>query len=266
MKIIAKNIAPDASIVASPSMQFPESNLLLPTERGRVAQSTGLASQQLTLSWSSNQKAGGIALIGHNLTTAGTVRSIFSDVTPATLYDSTALAAFSTTGLDTDIDDYTDIDFRGYKVFRHYFTQITTIRSLVQTWSDALNPDGCMNARKLIIGKVFEPEYPTGAIDMTPMDSSVAGRADDGTHQVDRGWQARVLTVSIEAIVEADRPTWLAFARSVGKFGECFVDLYPSDTGALGIYGRGAFRLVDSPTFNHFQYGIHKNTLRFEET
>lgn len=266
MRIIAKNIAPDASIAASPSLTFPESNLLLPLERGRVARTNGLASQAITLSWSSSQKAMAVAVCRHNLTTSGTIRNAFSNSVPAVIQDAGALAAFSTSGLDTDITDYTAATFRGKKNTVEYFSEITTARSLVHTWSDAANPDGYMEATKLFVGRYFEITYNPGAVEFNPGDTSAIGRADDGTAIVNAGYKARSILINLEAIPnDTDLKTLLAIADHLGQGGQCFIDLYPDRTDAMGVYGRGCFFLRDSPTFNHAQYGIHKNTMRFEE-
>lgn len=271
-RILAKNIAEarnGASISASPSMvaTLPESNLLLATERARTARTTSTASQLITVSWAASKKCNAIAISRHNLTTAGTMRSVLSDVTPSTLVDTGALAAFSTSGLDTDIDTYTDADFLLLKNTIQYVTLQTALRSLACTFADVANPAGYMEINRLHAGKYFELTYNPGGLELTVTDASVSARADDGSHIVDKRWKARTIVVNLEAIPDAtDLATMLAIARYLGKDGECFIDAYPDETGAKGIYGRGAFRLVDSPTFNPYQFGVHKNSMKFEET
>lgn len=272
LRILARNMAEarnGGSISSTPAMlpSLPVDNLILPTERGRTARSTSLAAQAITISFDANRKINAIAFSRVNWTTASTLRSRVRDGAVATLYDTTALAGYSTTGLDTDVDDYTDDDFVENKNTVQYITEQTTSRSILCDIADAANPDGYIEQTKVFAGKYLELTYNPGGLEFTPMDASVAGRADDGSHLVDKRWKAKQVVLNLEAIPEdSDLATLLAISRYLGKDGECFLDPYPTSETAKGIYARGAYRLVDSPTFNAYQYGVQKNTMRFEGT
>lgn len=247
-------------------------NTQQPTERGRTARSTNVsASAIIKATWGSAQSGNMLAATRTNLTTSGTARrQIYSDAAWTTqVEDSTALAPFSTAGLDTGIDVYTEADWRGLRNTAYYFTALRSVQSITNTYADASNADSYIELTRIFFGKYFEFTYnpPQGGLDMTPMDASVAVRADDGSHIVDRKWRARKIVIRLDWIPDAtDLASLLAIARYLGKGGECWLDIYPDDTGAKGIYNRGAFRLTDSPTFNTHQYGFHKNTMTFEET
>lgn len=272
IRIIARNFAEarnGGSIASSPSMLagLPVDNLILPTERGRTARSTSLAAQAVTLALAAGQSINAIAFGRHNWTTASTLRARFYNVTPTLLLDGTALAGFSTTGLDTDIDVYTDDDFKENKNTVQYFATQAAVRSILFDIADASNPDGYIEQTKLFAGKYFEPTISATGLEFTMMDASVSGRADDGSHIVDKRYKVKQLVLSLDAILEGtDLATMMGMARYLGKDGECFVDPYPTSATAQGIYARGAYRLVDSPTFNPHQYGVFKNTMRFEGT
>lgn len=270
LRILGRNRIEEASVSASPSAlaTLPETNLILATEHGQVARSTSLAAQQFTFSWSADQNCNMIAVTRHNLGTSGTITGVAYDSYPTVLKDTGALAAFSTSGLDTELDDdITDGDFEMLKNWVCYFDLITQMDSLEITLDDPTNPDLYLQAHKVFAGKYHELTYNPGGVEFTMQDRSVAEFADDETHVVDRRGLHREILIQLEAIPNAtDLKTLLALARRVGKHGEVWLDPYPHDTDAMGIYARGSYRLADSPTFNHAQYGHHKNTMRFVGT
>lgn len=268
-RILKKNIAQarhGCSIAASPSMlsTLSEDNLILPPERERTGRSTSLATQVITLDWPDNQKCGLVAVCQHNLTTSGTLRHVGLDGASATIFDTGADPAFVTTGLDTDVDDYTDDDFRIYKNTAAYVDEVTTLRSLQVTADDGSNADGFMEALKIMAGPYLEVTYNPGGIEVTPRDYGIGGAADDGSDIVDKGYKRTVITVSLEFVTDADAAKLIAIARYLGRDGETFIDCYPGAASAKGVYGRGCFRLVESPTFGSAIYGHQRTTLRFE--
>lgn len=275
IRILTRNIAETAEISASPALvaTLPERHLQLPTERARVARTTSLASQDIKLAWGSAQKANGIAVARHNFTTAGTLRHLgysTDDWTGGTIVDTTALAAFSTAGLNTDIDVYTEADFAEYRNTVQYFTAVTTLQSFISRWADGspANGDGYLQATKLFLGTWFEFGYnpPFGGASMSPKDFSKADRAYDGTHQADKGAKARRFVMQARFINEADLPTVLAIARYLGTDRETFIDLYPESATAKGLYNRFPCRLVEVPDFDPHFVGLHGAQFVFEET
>lgn len=271
VRILARNRARDATVSASPTLLAarPASNLILPTMRGRTGRSISTASQTISLAWDSNQTGNAVAVSRHNWTDAATLRSIlYQSGSPSILHDTGALAAFPLTGLDTEYDVHTDADFRGLKNTIQYIPLQTLARSADIIIADAGNTDGYLDQTQVWFGKYFEFEYNPahGEAQLTLMDASSQSRADDGSQVVDKRWNARKLVIGLDFVSDNDLPSLLAIARSLGKFGECFIDLYPETTGAKHLYNMMACRLVDSPTFNPTQYGWHKNTMTFEET
>lgn len=274
VRILARNLCDFGIITGSPAMAsfLPVTNLQRQTERGSPARSGGLSAQDFKLMWTSAQKANMVAFTRHNWSTASTLRTqIYSDQAWTTaVYDGTALAAFSSSGLATDIDYdvVRDKDFLPFKSTAQYFPSVASMQSAKMTLADAANPDGWFDQNRLFVGQYFEftynPAY--GTVQLQPTDSGKQGRADDGTMVVDKGWKARRLTIDLDRILDADLPTFLAIARYLGRDRECFVSLYPGAGGALEIYNQMACRLVESPTFTPLAPGLHKNTMVFEET
>lgn len=272
MRMLVRNIIEEAiSVSASPAVlaTLPETNLLLPTERGRTARSQTTAAQQFTFSFGADMACSMVAYSRHNLTpNVGTLCSVLNDSYPVVLHDTGPVVALSTSSLDADVDDDpTDPDFAFLRNSVHYFDLQTTMDSLEVTATDAANADGYLEITKVLAGKYRELTYNPEGVDLQIFDAGSSSRAEDGTHSVDKGAKWRVITINLAAIENAGDLNWLlGAARRLGKDGECWLDLYPHNTAAMGIYGRGVFRLADSPTFNHAQFGHHKNTMRFEET
>lgn len=273
IRILARNIVDTATASASPAMSttLPVTNLQRQTERARTARTTGLSSQDIKLTWSANQKANMLAVTRHNWSSSATLRTLgYSDAawTTGNGLDTTALAAWSTSGLATDWDVYTEADFKGYRNSAQYFSEFTDVRSAIARIADGSNSDGYIEQTRLWMGKYFEFSYnpPGGGVDLELMDGSIAGRADDGSHIVDKRWKARQLTLNLENIPDADLPSVFAILRYLGLDRECFVSLYPGLGGAKEIYNQMACRVVQNPAIGPKTYGLHKTTVVFEET
>lgn len=274
LRILARNLADTATLTAAPACVetggLTAANLQKQTERGRTARTTSLASQDMKLSWPTAQKANMIAFTRHNWTTAATLQALlYSGVDwTSSIYAGSALNAFSTAGLNTDIDIYTESDFAMLRNSAQYFAEVTTMKSAIARIADAANPDGYIEQTRLWIGKYFElstdPGY--GAVEMTLMDDSKSARADDGSQIVNKNWKARRLSINLEFVNDTDLPSLLAIERYLGLDKECFVSLYPGDGGAKELYHMMACRIVSSPSLGPVQFGVHKNSLVFEET
>lgn len=270
LRFIIRNVIDNAILSASPaqvSTSLDEQNLKRQTERGRVCRSSGLASQVIIAAFNA-ATISAIAFTRHNWSTSSTLASVVSNG-GGTLHSTGALSAFSTTGLATGIDVYTERDFEHLKSTVQYFADQAAATQIACTIADAANADGFIQQTRMFAGDFFEVTYnpPNGDVTLTQMDGGIAGRADDGTHIVDKSFKARALRIDLTYVDAADLPTLLAMARYMGRDKEGFVDLYPESTDyAKGLYHRMAFRLVDSPTFNPHQVGLHKNTLLLEET
>jgi hypothetical protein len=274
VRILGKNLAENCTVTESPALvstSLGGANLGKPTLRAIAARTSGLSAQRLTIDFASSGPANMIAVTRHNQTTSGTIRAQIMSATgsPQTrLHDTTPLAAFSTSGLDTDIDDYLSADFDHLRHWRSYFTQVAGAASVVLDAADASNPDGYMEWTKLFCGKYHQFTYdpPYGGLELAQMDDSRGSRALDGSHLVDKRWKANKITIKHEFITDGELPSWLALIRYCGKDKEVWLDCYPDLENARGIYHRGAYRIVDSSAFNPHQIGLYRNTTTFEQT
>lgn len=275
-RIVARNLANAAEggfLTSSTSMVpgLPFTNLQRPVERARTCRTNaGATNVDLTASWATNKRAN-CAIFGiHNWTTASLLRTrLFDATSPASdLIDTGDLSAFSTSGLATNIDVYTERDFRFLKTTAQYFALQTTMRSAYFYITDTANPDGYIEQTRLCIGEYFETSYdpPFGGAVLTPMDAGVSGRADDGTMLVDKKWKARKLELDLKFIPEADLDDLLAIVRFLGTDKECFISLYPGVGGVKELYNQMFCRLKPNPSFDPWtDAGLHQTKLVFEE-
>ncbi len=272
IRLSGRNIAADATLSVSPALV---SGLgvenLLTEDRWQMARSTyapgsGVTTaQQIKLSWSGDQSASMVWLRMINFTTAATVQvQHYSDSAWTTqIYDSTALAAFSASGLNTSLDDHTSRDFRHLKNFVLYYSLLTTIRSTKISILDAANPDGYVEASGLGVAQYIEPAYNPafGGVQMMPGDASVQGAAADGTVRTHKRYKARKLAIDLEWIHDDDLADLLAWVDYMGLDKQFFVDLYPEVAGALGLRHRGVFKLQSIEALTPHNFGLHRNSL-----
>lgn len=271
-RILLRDIAQDATFgTPSPVLltTMPVENLLTQPRR-EVARTTGLATQVITLTWPTNQICSVVALCRNNLRTAGSIQAEgFSDTALTTpIFDSTALAAFSTANLaQADVDDYLENDFRGFKNWVYYPTRVTAMKGLRITLIDAVNPDGYMEASRLFVGDYFEFAYtpPTGGEGAQQGTLTKQGRSDGGDLWSDRGADFQIQRIDANFIEASELPSVLAVARRLGMHRDFWFDLLPGDTSAWGIYRRGQRKFVNLGQLDASNFGLFSQTLTMEE-
>jgi hypothetical protein len=275
VRILAKNHADGLSGTGTPAIEAEYvARLGKATERKRMCQvHESSSAQQLVCDLATGNVAATVcALTRTRLVPADTVRARYMSAVGSpqlTVYDSTALAALDTTGIAGTVLASTDPEFDGYRNWFHYHARQTGIYNVVLDWAKSVdNTWEAWGATKLWLGEYFEFTYhvPFGGLDLTLKTGAKRARADDGTHHVTRNWSARDIRLDLRFITDADLPTVLELMTYLGEDRECLLDVFPESGNARGIWHRGAFRVADSPTFNPWQVGLHKNTITFEET
>lgn len=277
IRILARNIADTSTLTAdtSPiSSSLGVANLIRQTERTRTARFSSASIPTIDARWTSDQQINMVGLTRHNWSTSALwLPKIYAGGSPSALLYTAGgfgVTAFSTAGLDTDIDVYTEADFAGLRNTVKYITLLTTAQQATFTITDGGNPDGYIDQTRLWIGKYFEFFYdpPFGAVQLVPMDSSVGERADDGTHIVDKGWKARRLQIRLEFVRSADVKSLLAILRYLGKDKEFFLSMFPNEGGALELYGQMACRITETNPVDLLatEAQTHRGTITIEET
>jgi len=272
-RIIPRNLIDEAATAAASPSLLSTHPLSRVQQQGRAtARTTGLTTQVFTFTWSSNQTANAAVVALHNLRTAGTIRiEVFSDAAlTVSLEDSTALAAFSTTGLSQlDVDDYLTSRLRGMKNFVFWFSATrTTIRGLRITFTDAANADGFMEVARFVMGKYFEatynPPYAGEGLTLATLTGQV--RADGGTLYSDRRADYRIERLQLDSIPDAtDLAELKAIAGYLGKHKDFFFTFYPGVGGVKEVYHQGIFKFTELGALEPHFVNLHRQSIVMEE-
>ena len=265
-RLLARNVIDEAlSATASPSALSTHPLSRVQQQGHASTRTTSLATQTYTFTWSSDQTMNMVALARHNLRTAGTIRvQVYSDAACTTLLeDSTALAAFSTTGLSTlDVYRYLQAVFRGKKCFAYYFTATrTTVRGLKITITDAANPDGFMEFSRLLAGLYFQPSLNPdyGGLGLEQASLSGQVRTDGGELKSDARARYRTERITHENIPdETDLAEFLAIADYLDKERDFWFSFYPGEGGAKEIYHQGVFKFTQLGALEPNYFSHHK--------
>jgi hypothetical protein len=273
-----RNLSDAGVITASPALVSRYSPAALQRQdRWDMARSTfapGLGSpltaQQIFVTWPSAQSARMVALRMHNFSTSAYVRvRHFSDTARTTeIFNSDYVIAFSNAGLNTTLDVHTERDFRTLKNFVLYHQLLDTIRATEVSVLDPVNPDGYVEASRLIIADFFElasnPAY--GGLDLVVNDASFQDAADDGTLRTDKMFKFRTLKIALDIIEEEDVPDLLALMRYQGLDKDFFVDCFPGDTSADALYHRAVMKLTSLDAINQHTYNLRRSALQMRES
>lgn len=269
-RLLIRNIADEGTLSSSPTAvsTLPVSNLQT-QPRNEVWRSPDLSTQVISLVFSANQTASMVAVCRGNLTTGGTVRvQVYSDAAMTSqISDSTALAAFSTSGFaDVDAWRYLTDSFRGKKNFVYYFGRLTNVQGVKITITDASNPDGYMQYSRLFVGDYFEFTYQVAdeAESGSAGAMTVQGRSDGGDLWSDRGPGFEVQHLDIGNIHENDVPSVLALAEYLERHTDFWFDLMPGDTSAFAVYRRGQRKFTDLGPLQPRGYQLNQQTLSME--
>ena len=271
LRMLLKNIADTATITASPVAvsTLPVTNLQT-QQRKQTFRTTSLASQNIDLSWSANQSCNMVALPRFNGTTAATVRIYrYSDSAWTTLLDdTTALVAYSTTGLNQlDIDEFQNPDFLVVKNYVKYLSAVTTMKSMRITLLDAANPAGYLEASRAMVGSYNEFTYNPffGGMESSIQDLSKSERADSGSMITDKREKFFKTSIRAELIPEATDLLWLrAAARYIGLDKDFWISFYPGSGGVLEYYNQAQAKFVSIPSFEPNRYGNQRTAFQIE--
>lgn len=269
-RLLIRNIADEGTLSSSPTAlsTLPVANLQT-QPRNQVWRSPDTSTQVISLVFASNQTASMVAVARDNLTTSGTIRvQVYSDAAMTSqIADSTALAAFSTSGFaDVDAWRYLTDGFRGKKNFVFYFGRLTNVQGVKITLTDSSNPDGYMQAARLFVGDYFEFTYQVGddAESGSAGSITIQGRSDGGDLWSDRGAGFEVQKLDLANINEADVPSVLALAEYLDRHTDFWFDLMPGDTSAFAVYRRGQRKFTDLGPLAPRGYQLNAQSLSME--
>lgn len=111
---------------------------------------------------------------------------------------------------------------------RIWFAPVSGVKRMVVTISDPANLLGYIEAAFLVAGQYWSPtsSFEYGAT-MVPDDSTTSYRTAAGGLKADAGTTSRKISISLPALVPADRTAMINIARSCGKRWPVLVSLFP---------------------------------------
>lgn len=120
--------------------------------------------------------------------------------------------------------------FGGGNLARLYFPGGVT-SSISINLSDPTNPDGYIEASRIIVGDYWEPTFNVDlGASAGVVDNTVNSRSDAGDLISDRGYMHRTLSMALSTLTTADRATLFKILRSNGMSRAMLVSLYPDST------------------------------------
>lgn len=280
VRFIFPNVADDATLTCSPAelAALPVTNLQVQT-RGDVWRSDSVISAQHILGdLSGYQSISAMALVRHNLTATGTYRLRLYDQTGQAgtlLYDSGTVTLGGTLlgwgSFSWGTDPWGSDSLQGWPVpyVVAWFTAVLAL-SFDLELADTANPDGYLQAARLVLGAYFEPTYNLGeTLDMSWREQSKQTRTEGGTLRTDEREPYRRFGFDLGMLTASERTTLMDRLRRAGLRNDLFLSCYPEDADAdLERDHAGLVKLIEVPTMqaNSNLPNIYRTQLVFEES
>lgn len=241
VRIIAPNWIDEAALSASPALAaaLPVENLQ-DDARARVARSVGLPSPQYFRgNWPAFRQVNAFAIWRHNFSGAAGLRlRLYSGLNQSgtLLYDSGVikLGTIIPWGeLVWGVDTYGAELFEDWPVASHvmWFDPVRPL-SFELSVDDPANPDGYMQASRLVAGSYFSPTVNfSRPFRMRWEDESTQERTDGGTLRTDEREPYRVFNFRLDWLDEAERAALAEVLRQQAKSKTFFLSMFPGDVG-----------------------------------
>lgn len=218
------NYADLATLTATPALTAAGPATYLQSDaRGDICEATTLASQDITGTWGGDEYTiSQMTLWRHNLIPTDTIRLILypnADWTGTPLYDSTALAAWSSGLFST----------WGWCFANRYFASTAGVKSFKLTVAAST---GSFQASRLFLGPYTEaPINPGEGFILTPETNSRQSRSEGGSLRsiVKADWRSAVFDMMVKT--EADRAAWYEIGRYCNTNKSFVASLYPGVGG-----------------------------------
>lgn len=277
IRIVFPNDIDDASLSCSPAevASLPVSNLQVQT-RGDVWRSDGeVSSQHILGDLNGFKPISCFALIRHNLTASATYRLKLYDGSGQSgtmVYDSGAVSLDSTIlGYGVyryGIDPYGAAVLEDWPVpyFDLWFDAVVAI-SFDLELIDTANPDGYLQAARMVLGDTFEPfRNMDFGLSFSWREQSKQMRTEGGTLRTDAREAFRRLRISLSRLTPAERVLVTDKMRRIGLRNDFFISCFPeSADSTLERDYAGMFKLVEIPEIVHPMYDVFNTTLTIEE-
>lgn len=260
LRIIYDNVANSSTLSASSTAGGLAASNMLTEVKAVVHRSTG-TSVTYTMTWTTAQTIGAVALPATNLTSTATVRvQLYSDTAGATqVADSGTVQACPSSqlglhGWGANLDANAFAFGGSSKVAVWFASQVSSVRRCVITLSDASNPAGYIDCARIVAGPYWESERnPSYGAQAGIQDMSRTTRTEAGDSLVARGAQYQTMSLNLADLTETSRAAFTKIVRSAGSYKNLFFSLLPGSGSTAEqdhmIYGK---RANGGFTFDYF--------------
>ncbi len=132
--------------------------------------------------------------------------------------------------------------------------------------TDAANPAGFLQAKRLLLGPYFEPATTLSyGLQLHWEDNSEQRRTQGGSLRTDARVRYRVLRGDLSRLTDAERAVALETLRQIGLRSETFISVFPGAGGAQERDFSMLGKFTSMPQFTNDQPFSHAAQLAFEE-
>lgn len=258
-RMVFKNQFDGANIVSVTSEAISVDNLQ-DQSPGKVWRSTSAVAQVITIDLWSNKQINCLALFNINATTSGTIR-IKGGVDPTfavNLYDQTH--TLIDTGLDFD-------ESESYAYSLIYLTASTLARHWQLTITDTGNPDGYVEAGRLVMGEYLEPTANMNyGFKTDVVDRSVVTRTRGGVWRSDTRVPYRKVSASFSWLTTSEASDLIRAKMLRGRRYDVLFCGYPlessvreRDNTVLGVMAEWSANTHDSLNYNSVSFSVEES-------
>lgn len=280
LRIVYNNAADRATVVASTTAGSLVAGNLQSNLKSEIWRSTATTAT-LTLTWATTETVACVALPFCNLTSSATIRvQCYTNTGDVTAVRDTgavqACPASASYGNDYGVTGSANSFIRGGVntfafgggAYADVWFTATPVKKIVITLTDASNPDGYIEAAKLVVGTYWTPErnveYDSPKVSF--QDDSKHERTDAGDLMTDRGVMYRKLSFDLSVMSNADRDAVWRILRSNGMYKPLFVSISPDSTDVVDeqiymIYGK----LSSMSAMQYKFLGMYATSFQIEE-
>lgn len=241
LRIVAVNAVDTAALSSSDfAAGLPVSNLQV-EGRARVARTVNATGSKVVLgTFAAASAASACILYRNNLTSEGTWRlELWDNVnqTGTKVYDSGNVLALQALGwgeFGWGMEPWGADVFTGWPVaFSVMWFPSVGARSFRLTLIDPANPEGCIQAKRLVIGQAFEPSQNMSyGLRLQWAENSVQTRTAGNSIRTDPMSAFRQLSGTLGHLPPGERAQFIEIARKVGMRNEIFISVFPEVGGA----------------------------------
>jgi hypothetical protein len=235
MRVISTNLADTATVTASTTAGTTLASYMQNDYKSQYHRSTG-TTVTYTVAWTADQTVNAVVLPCTNLTSSATVQVVLKNSLGATIIDSTAIAACSSSpiGQLTTATPTGNLFQLGVlsKTSVWFPNTYTNVRSLTITLVDTNNPALFIDCARIVCGSYWQPTYNASrdGLAVTVTDTSQNTRTDAGDLVSDRGFIYDELSLNLELLTDTtDRDNLLRIVRMAGTNRNILVSVFPEN-------------------------------------